>query len=241
MDLEQFIYVCFSNRQVTSSERKVLIGQLLWATQEIEGDVVELGCFRGLTSVFISNILKNTKGSRRLFVYDTFEGLQNVSSEDENLIEPPESESMPYEPFRNGELDISLEEFERTFRDFNTELPEIHKGNVLELGSEKIPNKISFAYLDMDIYLPTKHGLELIWDKVSPNGFIMVDDFYFWKAPGAKKATLEFLDKVGIEYDDQEAHSPLFGFGYDLENTHDNEYPLRKFYRAGFALAIRKQ
>ena len=59
---------------------------------------------------------------------------------------------------------------------------------------KKIKNlKISFLHLDLDVYEPTKFVLNTLYNKVSKNGVILIDDY--GQVQGATKATNEFLKK----------------------------------------------
>ena len=53
--------------------------------------------------------------------------------------------------------------------------------------------KISFLHLDLDVYEPTKFVLNTLYNKVSKNGVILIDDY--GQVKGATKATNEFLKK----------------------------------------------
>ena len=57
--------------------------------------------------------------------------------------------------------------------------------------------KISFLHLDMDVYQPTKFALDNLYNKVSKNGIILIDDFYGVK--GATRATKEFIRKKNLK------------------------------------------
>ena len=49
----------------------------------LDGDIVELGCFMGHTSILISQVLDFYKSKKKFFVYDSFEGLPERKSEDD--------------------------------------------------------------------------------------------------------------------------------------------------------------
>ena len=67
------------------------------------------------------------------------------------------------------------------------------KGKVEETLNVKqnIPDKISLLRLDTDWYSSTKKELEVLYEKVSPGGVIIIDDYGHWG--GAKKAVDEFF------------------------------------------------
>ena len=57
--------------------------------------------------------------------------------------------------------------------------------------SVNLPESISVLRLDTDWYESTKHELECLWPKVSPGGFVLIDDYGHFT--GARKAVDEFF------------------------------------------------
>ena len=53
--------------------------------------------------------------------------------------------------------------------------------------------KISLLHLDLDVYEPTILSLNLLYNKVSKGGIILIDDYS--QVKGATKATDEFIKK----------------------------------------------
>ena len=49
----------------------------------------------------------------------------------------------------------------------------------------------------MDVYAPTKFALETLFDKVSKNGLVLIDDYN--QVKGATKATNEFIKKRNLK------------------------------------------
>jgi hypothetical protein len=75
---------------------------------------------------------------------------------------------------------------------------EIKKGDVRQILKEEKFKSISFLRLDTDFYDSTKFELEVLFPKVTINGFILIDDYDAWS--GSKKATDEFWseNKLGL-------------------------------------------
>jgi len=70
----------------------------------------------------------------------------------------------------------------------------IHKGffdRILE-GAENLPARVSFAYVDFDLYEPIKQVLEFLHPLTSPGAVIIVDDYGFFSS-GVKTAVDEFI------------------------------------------------
>ena len=60
--------------------------------------------------------------------------------------------------------------------------------------SEKIEN-IMAAVIDCDLYESYIASLSFIWKKLTPGGFVHLDEYYSLKYPGARRATLEFIEE----------------------------------------------
>ena len=56
--------------------------------------------------------------------------------------------------------------------------------------------KIAVLHLDGDLYTSTKEVLDALYDKVSPGGHVLVDDYYTWK--GCRAAVDEFRRERAI-------------------------------------------
>ena len=55
------------------------------------------------------------------------------------------------------------------------------------------PKKIMCALIDADLYESYNLSLPFIWNKLSKNGFIFLDEYYSLKFPGARIATNNFF------------------------------------------------
>jgi O-methyltransferase len=140
--------------------------------QKLEGDMVEFGCWRGYTAKLMSEL-----SDKKLHVYDSFEGL-------------------PYDGDGGikGEMsNASIELLTDLFLKDNVRLPEVYKGWFSDLEPEHIPEKIAFAHLDGDQYEGTLIPLKLIYDRLVPGAFVVIDDYKFPKWTGVDRAVSEFL------------------------------------------------
>ena len=52
--------------------------------------------------------------------------------------------------------------------------------------------RLGLLHVDVDVYPPTRHSLEVFAPRVVPGGTIVVDDYGFKTCPGARKAVDEF-------------------------------------------------
>jgi O-methyltransferase len=155
----------------------------------VPGDIVELGCYIGTTSLFIRRMLDehpNGKG-RELHVYDSFAGLPSKTNQDSSPVGLA---------FVGGELMISKKKLIQEFQKANLKLPIIHKGWFSELKPEDLPNNIAFGFLDGDFYQSIKDSLELVWPHLNEQGTVTIDDCLREALPGVSKAANEFFNKT---------------------------------------------
>jgi hypothetical protein len=155
------------------------------AANNLEGDVIELGTYRGGTTVFIAKTLQHFKGNRNFYSFDTFSGF----------------------PTRSSILDI-FEEEEYYQNDYDTvegycSLHNIQliKGDILNTISIINGKKIAFSFFDTDNYTPTRFALEKIFDATIPNGILAFDHYYSpnWsKTVGERIAIKEVLESKRV-------------------------------------------
>lgn len=169
--------------QIDERELNIILRELERVlSQAVAGDVVEFGCYVGTTSVPMAQRLRST--DKRLFVYDSFEGLPEKTAEDE---------SPAGLQFRAGELLATKAQFIRNFKQAGLPLPAITKGWFADVSPERVPEHICFAYLDGDYYHSILDPLKLIWKRLSIGAIIVVDDYANEALPGAAKAVDEWL------------------------------------------------
>lgn len=163
---------------------------------EKDGDFVELGCYRGDTSVKLEKLLEShgfigkhqadgtfLPPKKRLWIYDSFAGLPKRDLKDG---------SAAGTEFKEGELLVTKREVIEKFKRNNLRLPIIKKAFFEKLDVEKdLPEKIAFAFLDGDLYTSIKTSLKLIENK-RPE-IILIHDYYNYQLQGVSKATDEWL------------------------------------------------
>lgn len=154
----------------------------------IEGDLVEVGCNEGQSSVLITKVLKSFNSPKKLHVYDSFEGLPSARSEDGDA-------------YKKGDLATSQDVLISNFATHGLELPTIHKGWFEDTLPQGLPDRICFAYLDGDLYSSILVSLEHVYPRLSKGAVCLIDDYCDpavnpdgWNhLPGVKKACDEFM------------------------------------------------
>jgi hypothetical protein len=149
---------------------------------------VECGCARGGSAALIALSLQQMGERRRLWLFDTFEGLPAPTASD------PDFEIA--ELFTGsclGQLDEVRELFQRQGL---TDEVQFVKGLFEDTLPSSAIERIALLHIDGDWYESVRVCLETLYDKVVPGGIIQLDDYGYWK--GARKAVDEFLAKRGM-------------------------------------------
>jgi O-methyltransferase/8-demethyl-8-(2,3-dimethoxy-alpha-L-rhamnosyl)tetracenomycin-C 4'-O-methyltransferase len=157
----------------------------------IPGDLIETGVWRGGACIFMRAILKAYGVTdRRVFVADSFEGLPPPNPD----LYPADAGDQHYtfEP-----LAVSLEQVQANFAKYDLLDHQVVflKGWFKDTLPTAPVDRLSVLRLDGDMYESTMDALVALYDKVSPGGYIIVDDFVM---AGCNKAILDFRAQRGI-------------------------------------------
>lgn len=193
------------------SEAYFLI-QALAKSKEVEGDVCEFGVAQGETSALIANEIRS--GSKKLHLFDSFEGLPG----------PTEEDRLKDDIFSLG----SMEAYTGTMAcpedmvcarldaiAFHPERYVIHKGFVdkVFLENSNLPESVSFAFVDFDFYEPIKLSLDFLHERTTSGAIVIVDDYDFFST-GAKTAVDEFLAEKNVDGNRYECLIPDVRYGH---------------------------
>lgn len=182
----------FKNDQVSELETERIL-EIARECLTVDGDFVELGCYRGDTSLSLAELLVEKsveKPVKKLWIYDSFEGLPGKSKEDESEVG---------KEFQQGELAVTKREVKARFLRAGLPVPVIKKAWFNELTEADLPEKIAFAFLDGDLYESIRDSLRLVEDKVSKGSVIMIHDYDNPALPGVTRAVDEWLKNRDIK------------------------------------------
>ncbi len=155
-----------------------------------EGSIVEFGCYIGTTTLFLRRLLNIYQSDRKLYAYDSFEGLPPKLAHDR---------STAGEQFKAGELAISKKQFLQEFRRVNLQPPITYKSWFKDLKKEQLPAQISYAFLDGDFYESIIDCLRIVWPRLSEKGTITIDDYQRSALPGVEAAVRDFFQDKSIK------------------------------------------
>lgn len=171
------------NDQVTREETTEIL-RLAERCLTVEGDFVELGCYRGDTSILLGELLRRQQFSKHLYIYDSFAGLPEKTREDQ---------SGAGANFQPGELLVTKREVVDKIRKHGLKNVIIKKAWFDDLTDQDLPAQISFAFCDGDLYSSIKTSLKLVVPRLSTQGIIIVHDYNNPELPGSACAVDEFL------------------------------------------------
>ena len=203
--------MAWKNDQVSEKETAKII-ELASSCLELEGDYVEMGCYKGDTSLILADILfsgprpagpspraagansrtaalrnaqkrEYSANKHHLYIYDSFEGLPEKGEQDESVLGAS---------FKAGELGVTKREVKQRFLKAGLPVPVIKKAWFKDLVESDLPEKIAFAFLDGDFYESIRDSLKLVVPKMVRGGILVVHDYTNPALPGVSKAVDEF-------------------------------------------------
>lgn len=159
--------------------------------QKIPGDLLEAGVWRGGACILMRAILKaHGVTNRRVWVADSFRGLP-----------PPDPARYPADTgdlhHTRTPLAISLTEVKENFRAYGLLDDQVKflEGFFRDTLPKAPVKQLALLRLDGDMYESTIQTLEYLYPKLSPGGFLIVDDYML---PGAHRAVDDYRKTCGI-------------------------------------------
>jgi hypothetical protein len=170
---------------------------------EIIGDYVECGTYRGGLSALMLDHLISNKLDKKLWVYDTFQGMSEPTDLDVSI--KNEQALQTFHASKNAETgfaDWCKATIDIVHSTLNLVSPEYLNYTNLIVGKvedtlqseNNIPKNIALMRLDTDWYESTKIELEKFYHLLSIGGVVIIDDYRLWQ--GQKLAVDEFFDKL---------------------------------------------
>tara|TARA_B100001057_G_scaffold339132_1_gene339920 strand:- start:489 stop:1265 length:777 start_codon:yes stop_codon:yes gene_type:complete len=147
-------------------------------------DFVEAGCWFGHSSYIIASIIKkSSKKNINFHIFDSFEGLSEVTESDRDLSKLDKNDVLKIRSqFKSNEVFVKKEVLG------NFDFVKIYKGWIPEKFNLVEDKKFSFVHIDVDLYKPTLDTLEFFYPKLSKGGIILCDDYNSKGFDGAKEA-----------------------------------------------------
>ncbi|MCB9168851.1 MAG: class I SAM-dependent methyltransferase [Flavobacteriales bacterium] len=175
------------------------------AAYRVPGDVVDLGCNAGDSTIVMRTVIDRMAPEKQVHAFDSFEGLPELTANDRGD-----------GVYAKGYMAAGLDLFTRKFEALGLRMPQVHKGWFEETVPRDLPDRISFALIDGDLYESTRHVLPHVYDRMAPGAIGMLAVYYDenilprsgiqggYRSPGVKRACDEFFadkpEQVSVLY-----------------------------------------
>lgn len=161
--------------------RRVHCLDMLNRVKGVPGDVIELGVGFGGTSIPLALWMLENTLDKRLFACDAFHGLPHSEGE-----------------LQAGEWNCG-DKFIRAIEHLPLGNVRVLRGLIEETLPKLAEARFCFAWLDLDLYLPTSAATEWLTDRMTPGGIIGFHDYGFERCPGIAKVVDHELDLTKYE------------------------------------------
>lgn len=160
--------------------------------RNVPGDLIETGVWRGGAAIFMRAILAARRDTeRRVWLADSFSGLP-----------PPDAEKYPADQgidlWKQSALAVDLETVKANFRryDLLDDRVEFLVGWFSETLPEAPISQLAVMRLDGDLYESTMDALSALYPRLSPGGYVIVDDY--GTIPACRQAVHDYRDAQRI-------------------------------------------
>ncbi len=157
--------------QTMGVDEAYMIRTAVLRTAKIEGEIAEVGVFRGASA----KVICEAKGDRALHLFDTFEGLPQPGEQDTE--------------FHKGQYARSIESVSEYLKGYSN--VKLYKGIFPATSGPVRDRQFSFVHLDVDLYESTTAALEFFYPRMSPGGIIISHDYV--EFAGVRHAFDEFF------------------------------------------------
>jgi len=151
----------------------------------------------GSAMVIARTLLKMGQADRKIFLYDTFQGMTEATEKDYQINDGSPAVNSPAMKQRNWCF-ASIEDVRKNL--FSTAYLKENiifvKGKIENTIPSTIPSVIALLRLDTDWYESTFHELVYLFPLLETYGVLIIDDYGFWA--GARNAVNEYISKNNI-------------------------------------------
>ena len=151
----------------------------LWAAStalRAPGDFVECGVNAGFMSSAIMRSLDWRRSGRQFYLIDTFSGpvLAQYSQREIERGRAAHAESA----IAAGSYVTDLERVRANFSEWPNAV--VVQGTVPDILDKVSVGEVAFLHLDMNCALPEKAAIKFFWDRLSPGGVVLLDDYAYF-------------------------------------------------------------
>lgn len=181
-EIERLVQERVARGGVEAGDMRLVLGAVAYVHEKlIPGDIIEMGCCTGDTSIAIRRALVALGSEKTFHVCDSFAGLPA----------PTEKDGSAEFGYTQGMLRTSVDVLLKNFSDADESPPVVHKGWFSEI--DDYPAEIAMAFLDGDLYSSIMDGLVILYPRMASGGTICIHDYGYPPLPGVPRACDDFF------------------------------------------------
>jgi O-methyltransferase len=151
----------------------------------LNGDFWQCGVYKGGTASMLAQIIfEKNVANKRLCLFDTFEGMPETD---------PEKDIHKRGDFSDTSLAAVRE------RVGHDDLVSFYPGLIPNTFHGLEESDIALAHIDVDIYKSVSECCKFIYPRLSPGGFMILDDYGLPSCPGARAAVDEYFAETVVQ------------------------------------------
>jgi len=154
---------------------------IVTSQNNLDGEIAEVGVYQGGSSKIICEI----KGDKKLHLFDTFQGLPDITEKDNCFGKKLWTKNLCN--------DTSLELVKNYLSKYKNVY--FYQGEFPSTSAPVKDSKFSFVHLDVDLYKSTKDCLEFFYPRLVPGGIILTHDYH---SEGVHSAFTEFFSEKNV-------------------------------------------
>lgn len=155
-----------------------------------KGDVAECGVWQGHSAHMVASILKKRGFTNKFFIFDSFQGLSEITPLDVNELFPLSEKQIEEQ---RSLLACSEDVVRSNLSEFD--FMEYYAGWIPSRFDEVEDRKFILVHLDVDLYQPFRDSLMFFYPRLVEGGVIVFDDYGLTQFPGAKTAVDEAVEE----------------------------------------------
>jgi O-methyltransferase len=145
---------------------------------DLEGDILEVGVWRGGSGALLACAAQSASPGTRVFLCDTFRGLVKVSSRDST--------------YRDGEYAAARADVNSLLESLGLEDVTVLEGVFPDETAASLGNlRLRLCHVDVDVYESARDVLHWVWPRLVPGGVVVFDDYGFHGCDGVTRLVEE--------------------------------------------------
>jgi len=166
---------CVKQSTLVDKFRLYELWQLVEQSKKLEGDIIEVGVWRGGSAALMGMRARDLGIDCDLFACDTFRGVVKTGPQDPQ--------------YRGGEhADASRRQVDALFSSLGVTRARVLEGIFPDDTAASVADRrFRLCHIDVDVYQSAKDVLDWLWPRVVAGGIIVYDDYGFRSALGIAK------------------------------------------------------